>query len=260
MGKPAGEHRAPSRMSVTKHMSSTEDNPQPSWPTEEHTPTESPIPRNRVASDVQPGEPEERPAAKQAFYRRCPVTFGFSALLLVVYGLTSAPAGFETITKQAAWWGAFIPEAFQQGEWWRIYTAGLLHANPSHLLANLFGILVFGNMLEPAIGPVRLLALYLVSETAGLLLSLTMMPVVTIGASSIDYGLIGAYIGLILLLRFRQNRPLFWQELRSALFFMLLFIFSNSLELDRINLWGHLGGFLGGLAFALFLWLDRART
>jgi rhomboid protease GluP len=233
---------------------------QPEWSTREEASPERAVQPDATVNDEQPAAAEDPPAVKKPFYRRCPVSFGFSMLLLAAYGISSYPVGFQGITEQAALWGAFIPEVVRQGEWWRIYTAALLHANPSHLMANLFGILVFGNMLEPAIGSIRLLALYLVTASTGLLLSLAMMPVVTIGASSIDYGLIGTYIGLILLLRYGQNRPVFWQELRGALFFMLLFVASNSLELESINLWGHLGGFLGGIAFALLLWLDRNRA
>jgi membrane associated rhomboid family serine protease len=241
-------------------MSHIEQDPQPESPIQDNISEENDAQSPEAADDEQSAAPKNLPSAKQPFYRRCPVSFSLSMLLLAAYGLSSYPLGFQGITEQAALWAAFIPEAVYQGEWWRIYTAALLHANPSHLMANLFGILVFGNLLEPAIGSIRLLALYLVSETAGLMLSLTMMPVVSIGASSIDYGLIGTYIGLILLLRYGQNRPVFWQELRGALFFMLLFIVSNSLEIERINLWGHLGGFLGGMVFALLLWLDRNRA
>ncbi|HEY9687699.1 MAG TPA: rhomboid family intramembrane serine protease [Coleofasciculaceae cyanobacterium] len=237
-------------------MNQTTEEPQPESPSQEDSAGQP----DATVDGEQPAASKDPPAARQPFYRRCPVSSGFSLLLLAAYALSSYPVGFQGITEQAARWGALIPEAVHQGEWWRIYTAALLHANPSHLLANLFGILVFGNMLEPSIGSLRLFALYLVSETAGLLLTLAMMPVVSIGASSIDYGLIGTYIGLILLLRYGQNRPVFWQELRGALFFMLLFIVSNSLELERINLWGHLGGFLGGIVFALILWLDRNRA
>lgn len=178
----------------------------------------------------------------------------FSLLLLIIYGLSSFPSGFRQISGPAALLGSFYPPAAFGGEWWRFFTAGLLHANPGHLMNNLFGILVFGSLLEPLIGSLRLLGLCLVSALTGLLFSAFFMPnVPTLGASTIDFGLIGGYFTLMLLEGYRTDRRIFLGQVRSALIFVLLFVVWNALESATINLWGHLGGFLAGALFILIV-------
>jgi rhomboid protease GluP len=190
---------------------------------------------------------------------RSRLTLTFSILLLVIYGLSSFPSDFRHIAGPVAFWGSFYPPAVFGGEWWRFFTAALLHANPGHLLNNLFGILVFGSLLEPLIGPLRLLGLFLASNLTGLLFSAFFLPKVpTLGASTLDFGLIGAYFTLVLIQGYRTNRRVFAGQLRSALVFVLLFVVWNALELATVNLWGHLGGFFAGTLFALAV-MNRPR-
>lgn len=189
----------------------------------------------------------------QAPVPRFPVSIAFSVLLVAVYGLSSYANGFDKPTGWAFYWGTFIPQAVTEGQWWRPITGTLMHAYPSHLFNNLFGILAFGSMLEPVLGARRLLALYVLSAVLGLAFSFVMVPGPSLGASTIGYGLIGCYFGLILLLRYRTNRALFWQELRGAVVFVVIFSTWNMMEIARINFWGHLGGFLAGLLFAAWV-------
>lgn len=188
------------------------------------------------------------------------VSIGFSVLLVLIYGLTSYPNQFQRPIIEVLYLGAFIPELARQGEWWRFITATLLHAHPSHLFNNVLGILMFGSLLEPAIGPVRLLVLYAFSVVGGLLLSAYFLPNPTFGASTIDYGLIGAYLSLILLLRFRTDRAAFYRELRSAVVFVVIFVAWNTMESATVNLWAHVGGLLAGILFSIFLLGNRNRS
>lgn len=194
------------------------------------------------------------------FYRRMPVSLSFIVLITLIYALTSYPTDFQHPVDAAVIIGGFYPPIVQAGEWWRYITATLLHGNPGHLFNNAMGLLMFGNLLEPVIGPARMIALYVVSAFAGLWLSYFMLPKgLTYGASTIDYGLIGAYLALVLLMRYRYNRETFFQEFRGAIFFVLLFITWNTMESATVNLWGHLGGLIGGVIFSFALWASRPR-
>jgi rhomboid protease GluP len=188
------------------------------------------------------------------------VTISFSILLAIVYALTTAPSGFRHLSELAAALGSFYPPFVAQGQWWRFLTASLLHANPGHLFNNVFGIIVFGNLLEPVIGPGRLALLYAVSAVSGLGLSYFLLPhTPTIGASTIDFGLIGTYFALVLALRYEHNRRIFSEELRGAFFFVLVFVLWNSMENATINLWGHVGGLAAGVLFGLWVWTSRKK-
>lgn len=116
-------------------------------------------------------------------------------------------------------------------------------------------------MLEPVLGPIPLMGLYAISAFGGLWLSSLMLPDgVTYGASTIDFGLIGAYFALTLLLRLQTNKKAFLKELQGSMMFVLLFVAWNTLESATINLWGHLGGFFAGVLFMLGLWMIRDRS
>lgn len=176
------------------------------------------------------------------------MTTSLALLLILTYGLTSYPNHFQSPVNTAVYLGFFYPPAVEAGEWWRIVTGTMMHANPGHLFNNVVGVLLFGSLLEPVVGPFFMLMLCVLSALAGAALFFIFQPQsASVGASAIDYGLIGAYLALILRLRYRQDRPTFFRELRGALFFVLMFIGWNWMESMKVSLWGHLGGFLAGV-------------
>ena len=64
--------------------------------------------------------------------------------------------------------GALSRAAVADGEYWRIVTAGFLHAGFFHLLFNMLSLWILGSMLEPAIGRLRFGLIYFVSLLCGL--------------------------------------------------------------------------------------------
>jgi membrane associated rhomboid family serine protease len=237
-----------------------EDSPKPTDPSNSKL-TDSPVDTNHVGQE--PDLPSLKPIPSRQdtpFYKRIPVSLSFIVLITAIYGLTSYPTDFQHPVDAAVILGGFYPPIVQAGEWWRYITATLLHGHPGHLFNNAMGILIFGNLLEPVIGPLRMIGLYVISAYAGLWFSYYMLPKgITYGASTIDYGLIGAYLTLILLMRYRYDRQTFYREFRGALFFVLLFIGWNTMESTTVNLWGHLGGLIGGVLFSIYLWKSRPR-
>ncbi|NOZ81268.1 MAG: rhomboid family intramembrane serine protease [DPANN group archaeon] len=76
---------------------------------------------------------------------------------------------------------------------WILLTHMFLHANLNHIFFNMYGILLFGPLLESRIGPKRLLEVYLVSGlVAGFFASFAYAR--ALGASAALMGLIGALI------------------------------------------------------------------
>ncbi len=206
---------------------------------------------SEVVPSLQPGGQLAR-TGQAPFWQRNPLSTGFSVLLILSYAITTFSTDGQGPPDRVVIVGGFYPPAVQAGEWWRFITATLLHANPPHLFNNVVGLLIFGNLLEPVLGFRRLLVLYALSVFLGLGLSFYMLPNgVTLGASTIDYGLIGAYLSLVLILRYRYQRDTFFREFRGAIFFVLMFVAWNLMESATVNLWGHVGGLLAGVCFAL---------
>lgn len=191
---------------------------------------------------------------------RYPYTAGLVILLLLVYLVTSFP-DFRFPQPWALEWGVFYPQAVQNGEIWRMMTANFLHANWNHLLGNCFAIFIFGRLLEPILrqrGPGIMYSmgvLILFSTLMTTTFSYFFLHAPTLGASGIVFGLIGAYMTLVLLFRRKQDRAVFRQELRGALGYLLLIGIWNVMDSQTVNFWGHAGGLCAGILFA-FHWFS----
>jgi membrane associated rhomboid family serine protease len=128
------------------------------------------------------------------------------------------------------------------GEWWRLLTTGFLHADPLHLLVNMVGVYFLGQLLEPALGTVRFVALYLGSLLAGSLGALLLSPEAnTVGASGALFGLLGA---ALVIMRQRGLDPM-----RSWIGPILLLNIVFSFR-PGVSVGAHLGGLVGGIACA----------
>lgn len=176
------------------------------------------------------------------------VTYFLIALNVLVFAGELFGGGAATGTGGA---GSLIAElglsraAVGAGEWWRIFTAGFLHAGLFHLAFNMLALYVLGELLEPRLGAARFLALYLASLACGALGALLLAPNgVTVGASGAVFGLMGAAA----VITWREGIPLFESGLGAWILLNLLITFL----VPRISIGGHLGGLVGG---ALAAWL-----
>ncbi|MBX2860393.1 MAG: rhomboid family intramembrane serine protease [Vampirovibrio sp.] len=177
-------------------------------------------------------------------------TIGLIATIVVVYILTT----FPEFTRPADWaleWGLFHPKAIDAGQWWRIVTASVLHADIAHLAMNGFAIYIFGSLIEPALGTRQMLVLFIVSTIGTWLLSYLFLPSSSLGASGIGYGLMGACFTLILRVQWLTGNKEFLQSLRGFGLYVLIFLAWNYMDQTTVNLWGHLGGFIAGVLYGL---------
>ena len=139
----------------------------------------------------------------------------------------------------------FFAPLFAPFEPWRMLTSGFVHDwnGPWHILLNSYAIWIFGRQLEPLLGQLRFLLLYLTSIIGGsvavLWLSDPAIPVV--GASGALFGLMGAYF---IVLRSLGGNP-------SQIFALIAINFSMGFFVSGISWEGHLGGLITGLLVAL---------
>ena len=79
---------------------------------------------------------------------------------------------------------------------WRLVTSMFLHGSFNHIFFNMFGLFIFGPILEQRIGPKRFLMLYL---GAGLLagIAAALLYPASLGASCAIFGMLGALIMLL---------------------------------------------------------------
>ena len=132
---------------------------------------------------------------------------------------------------------------------WTIVTAIFLHSGAVHLLYNLFGLILFGLILEHIIGTRKFLMLFFV---AGLVASLVSIPFYTrvLGAS-------GAIFGIIGMLAILRPKMMVWLYGMPMPMFFALFIWA------AIDIFGilfpsgtaniaHIGGLAIGIAAGVY--------
>jgi membrane associated rhomboid family serine protease len=142
--------------------------------------------------------------------------------------------------------GALSGPAVADGDYWRIVSAGFLHAGFFHLLFNMFSLWILGSLLEPAIGQLRFALIFFVSLLAGSFGALVVDPnSLTVGASGGIFCLMGA---AVIVMRNRGINPMesglgLWIGLNLLLTFTV----------SGISIGGHIGGLIGGTLAALVL-------
>jgi membrane associated rhomboid family serine protease len=132
-------------------------------------------------------------------------------------------------------------------EWYRLVTSGFLHYGLIHLGFNMYLLYMLGQMLEPALGRVRFLLVYLAGLLGGSAGVLLLQPdALTAGASGAVFGLMSlAFVGYWL----HGANPM---STSIGGLFVLNLVLTFMLS-DRISVGGHLGGALAGAlcAFAV---------
>jgi membrane associated rhomboid family serine protease len=141
-----------------------------------------------------------------------------------------------------------------EGEWYRLLSGGFLHAGLLHLGFNMFALYIIGELLEPAIGTPRFLAVYFASLLAGSFgaLLLTDPAQVTIGASGAIFGIFAATFVIA------RGRGLY--GVASQLGILLLINLALTFGVRDLSIGGHLGGLVAGLLCGVLIVAgDRGR-
>jgi rhomboid protease GluP len=183
----------------------------------------------------------------------------------------TASFNIETLLR----FGATNSQLVLSGQWWRLVTGTFVHITLLHIALNMWCLWNLGLFGEPLLGRRGLVVVYLLTGTAGMLLSFALAPanadVTVAGASGAVFGIAGILIVLL------SNRSLAvpWNELRGLRRQVIFFAVANlaigmapnvlgmasqsqltPLHLDpailpHIDNSAHIGGFAAGLALGL---------
>jgi rhomboid protease GluP len=205
-------------------------------------------PPSMLSSDPSKNSPSSQPyqVSVQLAARIPWVTYtliGLSVLFFILKYFSESLLGSDVL----ATFGAKINEYILAGQYWRLITPVFLHATLLHIGFNMYALYVLGPGLEQHYGHGPFLGLYLVSGFAGNVISYWMAPNPSLGASTAIFGLVAAEAVFVY-----QNRFMFGARARSILVNLLTIVVINFVIglSPGIDNWGHLGGLIGGLAFA----------
>ncbi|HSY60504.1 MAG TPA: rhomboid family intramembrane serine protease [Cytophaga sp.] len=149
-------------------------------------------------------------------------------------------------------WGANYGPLTTNGEWWRLLSNTFLHGGFIHVLANMYGLLFVGIFLEPVLGKMKYIGVYLVT---GIIASAASIwwngTVVSIGASGAIFGLYGAFLALLV-------TGIFPKEMGKAFMISTLIFVGYNLVIGILGNGtdnaAHIGGLVSGFLIGLVLY------
>lgn len=153
-------------------------------------------------------------------------------------------------------YGAFYPPRVEyKKEYWRFLTANFIHVDIVHLFMNCYGIYYLGGtFFEPYLGSFAYLYLILVSGIFSNIMTYVYSyynrgyeNMITLGASGIFYGFLGAIVTLGLV--FQGPFLLILKEFTYVIVINIIFTLLNK----NVSRTGHLGGLIGGIIAMLML-------
>ncbi len=131
----------------------------------------------------------------------------------------------------------------EYGWWWQLITSMFMHVHIIHFTLNMFWLWILGIQYERMFGGESLLITYLVTGLLGNILTLFLSPIQTIslGASGAIFGI----FGVIIIFQGMVGGNLLYSIFLGLIIFMINMGF-------HVNIWAHLGGFVGGVLIGYY--------
>lgn len=186
-----------------------------------------------------------------------PVTAGLIFLNTLIFLIVEFTGGSENGQHMLECGAAYAPLILEQGEWYRIFSSMFLHFGLPHLVNNMLVLFVMGQRLEPAVGRMRFLLIYLAGGIGGNIVSLcwdmhTGVFAVSAGASGAVFAVIGGMIYVIIRHKGRVA-DLTMRQMIIMSAFSLYFGFAS----EGVDNAAHAGGMLCGFLVAVFIYHPR---
>ncbi|MCB0476951.1 MAG: rhomboid family intramembrane serine protease [Crocinitomicaceae bacterium] len=167
-------------------------------------------------------------------------------VLMVVSGVHIMEPSVESLLN----WGANFRPVTLDGEIWRILTSCFLHIGILHLVMNMYALLYIGAILEPIVGSLRFLIIYILAGIGGSVASIWWNELtVSAGASGAIFGMYGVFMALLLsniIPKAQKN------SLMASIGVFVIYNLINGVK-GGIDNAAHIGGLLAGFIIGLIL-------
>ncbi|MDO4670502.1 MAG: rhomboid family intramembrane serine protease [Aerococcus sp.] len=135
------------------------------------------------------------------------------------------------------------------GQFWRLVTPMFIHFGFEHLLFNSVTLYFLGHQVEAIVGSRRFLTLYFLGGIMGNLFSYQFNVNFSAGASTALFGLFAYFVAMDYL---EPSNP-FYQAMGQQYKWLLIFNIVANLFMANVDIWGHVGGIVGGLLGTLII-------
>ena len=187
-------------------------------------------------------------ARQERIYKSSYISIGLMILnvIILIVSTTVFPNLYEN--------GAMVTEyVIRDNQYYRLFSAMFLHADPQHLLNNMLMLALAGAIVENYTGHLFFIFLYLMSGLAGNMISMAheirySLVWASVGASGAIMGLVGFVVAWIITNRknFVTNRNVLVRLVLLGLFVLQACFFQPG-----ANTTAHLGGFLAGFVLGI---------
>jgi membrane associated rhomboid family serine protease len=191
-----------------------------------------------------------------------PATKLIVGVCIVVYGLmmatdagrisrSSMPGLMQFDPSTSLRFGALVGPPLIVSEPWRVLSAVFLHASVMHIAMNMLSLVNLGRTMESHFRTARFVLIYLLSGALGFCASVWWKGEATfsVGASGAIFGLLGSFIGVLIV---RRNPG--WQNVLMSNLIMAVMI---GYVFQRVDNAAHFGGFATGVGLGLLFELER---
>ena len=207
-----------------------------------------------VTNDINKKTDRENKVYESIFRpKKIVVTNILIALNVIAFFVIFALSGANLNVLNLLRYGALNSVLVQNGEFWRLITAGFLHGGIFHLIFNMYALYIIGTQIENFAGKWKFLAIYFCSMLTASLMSCVINPnSVSVGASGAIFGLLGAlvYFGY-------HYRLYLGSILRNQIIPLILFNLLLGFMVSGIDNAAHLGGLIGGLLISMALGVQK---
>ncbi len=182
------------------------------------------------------------------------ITISLIIINIIIYLILELMGSTESAAFMMQYGAVYPPYITEGGEYWRFFTATLMHFGFQHLLNNMVMLGAAGQILERALGKIKYLILYFTAGIGGCVLSyLEMMHseeyAVAAGASGSIFGIIGALAWILILHKGRYETL----TGKGMIMMVLLSLYYGASTGDVDN-WGHIGGFIMGFLISIIFY------
>ena len=184
------------------------------------------------------------------------VTLAMIVISVAIYVIINFIDHSDEKSALAIKYGAFYPPKIEyKQEYWRFLTANFVHVDLVHIFMNCYALYYLGGtFFEPFLGSLEYLYLVLISGIFSYLITYMASKkegryqnTITLGASGIFYGFLGAIVTLDVV--FQGPFLMVLKQFIPVIAINVVFTLADK----NISKTGHLGGFVGGVIAMLVL-------
>ena len=186
--------------------------------------------------------------------RKEPVTAGLILLNILVFLIVEFTGSSQNTMHMLDCGAAFTPMIIQGGEYYRLFTCMFLHFGIYHIANNMLVLFVLGQRLEPVVGKIKFILIYLLGGLGGNIFSFIMEMksadyAVSAGASGAVFAVMGAML-YVVIRNHGRIQDISVRQMVIMAGFSLYFGFTST----GVDNAAHIGGMVCGFILAAVLY------